>query len=262
MGKASSSKKVAAAARAGTAVKGRERRELGFPMAVLLVIVLGTGLVLYARSSVADALAPKVNVGQANDDHWHAPIGIYNCDKWEPNIADSGVDPNGIHTHGDGVIHIHPSNSSAAGNKARMKVFFDAVGLTVTDTSMTFADGNKIEAGADCNGAKTVLRVARFNADKADKPTEIITSNFGNIRFNKDREAYTFAFMPADKDIPAPPSIAELGRLTDVGPGASTTTVPGAVSGATTTTEPGATTVAPSPSAGTPATTVAPATTN
>ncbi|NIR38430.1 MAG: hypothetical protein GWN79_14960, partial [Actinobacteria bacterium] len=50
MGKASSSKKVQRAARAAAASRGAsERRELGFPLIVTLVILLGIGLVAVAR---------------------------------------------------------------------------------------------------------------------------------------------------------------------------------------------------------------------
>src|SRR5688500_19654895 len=82
MGKASSAKKLARAARAGSASKGRDRREMGFPLIVALVLLLGTSLVIYARSSRSDAVSPKLNVGAAGvtGDHWHAALGIYNCD--------------------------------------------------------------------------------------------------------------------------------------------------------------------------------------
>ena len=46
MGKASSAKKIARAERAGATSGPRERRDLGFPSAVALIIVLGLGLVI------------------------------------------------------------------------------------------------------------------------------------------------------------------------------------------------------------------------
>ena len=48
MGKASSSKKVARAARAGGRVSGGQPRSLLFPGVILLIIVLGVSLVAYA----------------------------------------------------------------------------------------------------------------------------------------------------------------------------------------------------------------------
>ena len=60
--------KARRAARAGSASKGRDRREMGFPLVVALVILLGTSLVIYARSTRSDAVAPKLNVGAAGVD--------------------------------------------------------------------------------------------------------------------------------------------------------------------------------------------------
>src|SRR5213592_5137587 len=112
MGKASQNKKIARAQRAGGGRRsgGPKGRSLLYPVSVTLVIVLGLGLVLFAKSrrqSSDDATPPVANV-----DHWHAAYGIYNCDAFEPAIQVK-TDPDGIHTHGDGVIHIHPFNSNS-----------------------------------------------------------------------------------------------------------------------------------------------------
>src|SRR5688500_3616416 len=114
MGKASSSKKVARAARAGSTNKGPERRALGFPLAIVAVVLLGTGLVVFSRENRDEAIPPTLN------DHWHAAYGIWNCGEWEPVLVDAGQDLNGIHTHADGVIHIHPFSSASTGNRATL----------------------------------------------------------------------------------------------------------------------------------------------
>src|SRR5918998_387690 len=77
MGKASSSKKVARAARAGGRSSGSKQRNLLFPGAIGVIVLLGSGLIAYAadeRKSEAD-VAPVVN-----EDHWHAAFGVYICD--------------------------------------------------------------------------------------------------------------------------------------------------------------------------------------
>ena len=63
----------------------------------------GISLVAYARTTVDDAGAEDPGLG----DHNHQSYGIYICDGFAPNLADP-ADPNGTHTHSDGVIHIHP----------------------------------------------------------------------------------------------------------------------------------------------------------
>jgi hypothetical protein len=252
MGKASSSKKVARAARAGSTHKGPERRELGFPLAILVTVVLGTSLVLYSRGNRSEAVEPFVN-----STHWHAAYGFYDCDKWLPALNDptdangNDVDPDGIHTHGDGVIHIHPYNSAAAGTRARLGVFFATVGVKASDSKIERPDGTVLEKGSDCNGKPTVLKVARFNADDPNAQPEIITAGFNDIRFRHDREAFTIARVPEDATIPRPESIPQLDQLTDV-PGATTGPSTTVAPGETTTTAPG--TPAPTTTAaGTPA---------
>lgn len=241
MGKASSSKKVARAARAGSTHKGPERRALGFPAAIVLTVLLGSSLVFYARGNRSEAIEPF-----ANETHWHAAYGIWNCDRWEPalnNPVDANgnpIDPDGIHTHGDGLIHIEPSNSGAAGTRARMGVFFDTEDVKATDTKIELPSGTVLEDGADCGGKSAQLKVARFKADDPNGEPEIITTGIKNIRFREDREAFTIALIPDGDTIPRPESISQLDSPNDDA-GATTTTTT-TVPGETTTTAPGETT--------------------
>jgi hypothetical protein len=246
MGKASSSKKVARAARAGTTHKGPERRALGFPLAIGLVVLLGASLVFYSRENRSSAIEPQV--GQ----HWHAAYGIWNCDHWEAPLTDLNGDPDGIHSHGDGVIHIHPFNSGAAGNRATLGKFFDTEGVKVDDgTKITLPSGTVLDASAGCNGEPATLEVARWPADKPDADPEIIKSSFDDIRLREDREVFTIALLKDGDTIQRPESVPTLDNLSDV-PGTaasnSSTTVPSAPSDSSTTV----------PSAGDSSTTVPP----
>ena len=217
MGKASSSKKVARAARAGSTHKGPERRELGFPLAVAVTVLLGSSLVLYARSDGSTAVEPKIGT------HWHAAYGIYNCDHWEAPVADSGTDPHGIHTHDQdssatgGIMHIHPFDSSAAGANAKFKVFFDTVGVKYSNSEIDFPAGVVLKNGAMCGDKPGVLQVVRFDADNATGTGEVVLKDFGNVRYRKDREAFTIALVPEGTEILRPTSIPQLDVLSDIG---------------------------------------------
>ncbi|HZM43156.1 MAG TPA: hypothetical protein VFB94_28765, partial [Acidimicrobiales bacterium] len=107
MGKASSSKKVARAARAGgRRASGGRQRDLKFPAVIGVIVVLGVGLIGFAANDrKSDAQVPPI----VNQDHWHAAFGVYICGEFQPNppLFESPV---GIHTHDDGVIHIHPTS--------------------------------------------------------------------------------------------------------------------------------------------------------
>lgn len=215
MAQPSSSKKVQRAARVAAAPKGgRQRRELVFPLVLSAVVVLGVSLVFVARSSRAPAEAPRVG-----HDHWHSAYAVYDCDRFLPAFT-SAADPDGIHSHQDGVIHIHPWNSSASGDDAQLDVFFESMGARITDDEISGPGIGVLEAGSDCNGEPTVIRAVRFTRIDPDDPAadepitglsdvyevaEEYTDDFSDIRLLGDLEAFTFARVPAGADVPPPP---------------------------------------------------------
>jgi len=233
MGKASSAKKVARAARAGGSRRPGQRRALGFPIVVFSVVVLGTLLVLFARNSREVNAAPRSGAAGVDADHWHAAFGLSFCGEFQRStegtqLVDVGADTLGIHTHGDGVIHIHPFLDSAGGRNARLGIFLDQVDIEMTDSVLTFPDGETWDEGEDTctvDGEEVPgqLIVAKWNdaQDAADgeRPNDVFTDDFGGIRFENDREYYTIAFVPEGEleDIPVRPDIiADLGNLSDV----------------------------------------------
>jgi hypothetical protein len=216
VGKASSSKKVQRAARAAASSRGAsERRELGFPLTIAAVVILGVVLVIAARSE-REPLAPPTT-----EDHWHAAYAIYDCDTvYSPFQSQS--DPQGIHSHQDGVIHIHPFGGGAAGENAQLQVFLDAMGVTVTEDGIS-GPGIDLEAGSECNGEPTVIRVARFNSLDLDEPPEVFSEDFGSIQFLSNFEAFTVARVPDGAEIPPPPDDRiETARAASGGPQLST----------------------------------------
>ncbi len=240
MAKPSSSKKVQRAARAAAASSSSaKRRELGFPLALVAVIVLGVVLVSFARQTRVPASAPRVG-----DDHWHSAYAVYDCDRFLPAFT-SAADPDGIHSHQDGVIHIHPWNSGAAGDNARMEVFFKTMDARVTDDEISGPGIGVLEAGSDCNGQPTVIRVVRFKRDQdpaaamgeeGPAVSEVAQSSF--YSFNEefrddfdqipllgDLEAFTIARVPEGAEVPLPPEdrlnealLSSSGNLLSTGP--------------------------------------------
>jgi hypothetical protein len=264
VGKASSSKKVARAAQAGKRVKVRTSRGSIFPVALATVVVLGLALVIWARadrrSSVSN-VAPAVGL-----DHWHVAYGFYICDKFLDPLPTVEPDPLGIHTHGDGVIHIHPFSSSTSGRNAKLGKFFDHENVDMSNTKLKLPDkkgewsnGDKCGEGDAAKSAN--LQVAVWE-NRTDTEPKIYKADFKNIRFDKDFMLMTIAFVPDGTTIPKPVSESVLDNLSDVEPSATTTTAPATTVAGSDTTVTGATTTAGSATtAAGSATTVASATT-
>lgn len=249
---ASSTKKLAKVARSGKKRSIRESSSRAYPLAILAICIVGTLLVVWGRDQRASAQRVEPRL----EDHWHVAYGLYLCDAFAPNPVDVGADQVGIHTHDDGIVHIHPFSSLAAGEGATIGKFLDQIALKVSDAKLTTVDGKAYESGkTTCpSGEVGKLVLARWaSADDAEAKPEIITENLTDARFLTDRSAFTLAFVPEGKvaEIPRPQSIPGLDQLTDVDP-STLTTLPGAP---TTTPAGGTTTIV-----GDPTTTVAGAT--
>jgi hypothetical protein len=229
MGKASSAKKVARAARAGGRRSG-QRRQLGFPIAVGAVVILGLLLVSFARQS-NQAAADSTNSPKRGE-HWHASYGIFICDRFVTNVSDKGADdPLGIHTHDDGLAHIHPFTNQAAGKQATLGKFFDQVGMKVTDTSIKLPSAEPFngrlykEGETTCGGEPATVKIVHWKSALAAaagaKPQRVYTSDFSGIRFSEDLGAYTIAFVPKGTKVPPPPGAADITQNAQNDAGAS-----------------------------------------
>jgi hypothetical protein len=260
MGKASSSKKVARAARAGGRGSIGQQRNLLFPSVLTLVIVLGTSLIVFARSdrqSAANDGIPQLG------DHIHDSYGFYTCD---PKTGDPSYQEPlptfesraGIHTHGDGVIHIHPFSANATGRNATLGLFLKEAGVKLTDTTLE-VQGLKLKNGDKCGKKEGRVQVLRWDS-AADKTPTRYTGSFAKVRLDEDGAAIAIVFAPLGVDVPQPPTTSKLKELgaADAGATASTsTTAPAGANSSTTAGEPSGSTSSTAP-AGDSTTTTAP----
>ena len=257
MGKASSSKKVARAASTGGGRTSRGSRPWGWYGAMAAVTLLGSLVLVTSRNERQAASNPlKSEKPRPPDasrnfggDHWHAALGIYICGEFQPDIQ-SDNDPRGIHTHGDGLVHIHPFTRATSGRKATFGVYAETVGLKVSDSRVQLPGGKNYANGDKCPDNKAgKIHVFLNGEERNGNPTKLRL---------RDRDKLVIAFAPAGADIPKdPPSASELDNVSDL-PATSTTTVPGGAS----TTAPGTegTTDTTAATTDTTATTTAPST--
>lgn len=222
MGKASSNKKVARAAKAGG---GRARaageRNILFPTTLAAVVILGVLLVVYARD---ERSAEALEAPLAFEDHWHSAYGIYVCDEFVPDLPEFTAPQNGgNHTHGDGLFHIHPFSPARSGENATLVNWFGDAGEVLGggdelgEDSLGVPGGETYVEGEDsCDGVEgdPIVQVAvwdtAFAAAEDEDPDRVVTEDFESIRFEDDGMAFTIAFAPRGADLPAPPSLDAL----------------------------------------------------
>ncbi len=151
-----------------------------------------------------------------NLDHWNAVYGVWDCTAndgtgdWLPPFT-FDKDDVGIHSHGDGLISIHPFLEQSAGENATFSHFEDSMNIDVTTEAITLDDGRSLTAGTICGGEPAIVQMRRWQSapdlerDPSVTPT-VITEAFDEQRFYNDLEVWTIALAPLDADLPLPPS--------------------------------------------------------
>lgn len=179
---------------------------------------------------VVDAQPPV-----ANRDHWHAVYGVWDCTAqdgagdWVP-AFDSTIDNYGIHSHQDGVIHIHPFFEEYAGPNATIDLFFETMGAELTDETLTLPGGAVLASGTTCDGEPAELHIRKWQFDflVGTQGPLVFTEDLGQSGFVNDREVWVIALAPVGAELPDPPAERFVmldqftGELQDVsgGPGA------------------------------------------
>jgi hypothetical protein len=192
-----------------------QRSSRWFYVSIAVIAVVGiVGVVLVRSGDEASAGAPAVG------DHWHAAFGVNICGEWLSNpdtfeapANNSGVRA-GIHTHGDGFIHIHPFVRSEAGSNATLGKFLTYGGWSASQDSIS------VWEGPDDDKTKTTWENgdrcpnAAGDAGKG-KPGEVVfevncKTVDGNPSDHKlaDQEVVAIGFVPKGVEIGAPPNAA------------------------------------------------------
>ncbi len=239
MGKASSSKKIRRVQQAGVSRAPGQRRNLAYPALIIAIVVVGAVLVVLAR----DSRQATASEAPTTRDHWHEAFGINVCGEFLDPPADDGADRLGIHTHQDGLIHVHPFGAGGSGENATMQAFFNQIGAEVSDGTLTLKDGTSKKDGDKCDDKTAELALFVWPPQANDKtdPEKLTGAEINEARFTEDGGAYVLSFNPSDFTPPLPPSMSELANPSDVEPGQSTD----GLNTATSTTVAGAPTTAP-----------------
>lgn len=218
----------------------RRNGSMVWTVTTVVVVVLGVLLVTltYAdRQNNADA-APTIG------DHWHAFLGVDVCGTWLPNApsfedrADQAGIRAGLHSHGDGLMHIHPFASDEAGAKATVGRFLGYGGWSAGESSFKVWDDKEHKTGDSCgSGADAKKAAVQWTVGKFGKPWTG-TPRSGSISdyHPKNGDIVALYLLPKGEKLPKPPKADEaLTSIEDLGgqpvtattaPGGSTTTAP------------------------------------
>ena len=178
-------------------VKAKTRRNnRGFIVAVVAIFVLGVALIALAKndnSSSKSAKGPGAKLG----DHWHAAIGINFCGTWQANLPQYEA-ATGVHSHGDGFMHLHPFSAAGAGRNANVGLFYRQAGDKVSATEIKYGK-QTFKNGDVCDNLDKKPGLVRWSVNGQEK-----TGNPADYAPN-DRDVIALAFVPKDADIGTPP---------------------------------------------------------
>jgi hypothetical protein len=191
MGKASRKKRpVKAKARKGSTM---------FSVVVVAIVVLGVAGIALSRGSKDKSSSGK-GAGPQINDHWHAAIGVNLCGTWQANLPlyESAT---GLHSHGDGFMHMHPFSAAGAGSNANVGLFYSQAGDKVSATQVKFAK-QAYKNGDVCDNLDKKVGEVRWSVNGQEK-----TGNPASFVPN-DRDVVALAFLPKDVPIGTPPVAA------------------------------------------------------
>ncbi|MBI2675932.1 MAG: hypothetical protein HYX24_05710 [Candidatus Aenigmarchaeota archaeon] len=127
--------------------KRRQKKLLAYGIFLTgIIIVAYAGLNLFPKTT-----PPAAVIGPAPNDHWHATYEVILCGEKQEQYPET---PGGVHTHGDGQIHIHPHTPLQAGENANVRLFFFSVNGELKSDYIKLPGGKEYRNGDKCPDGK------------------------------------------------------------------------------------------------------------
>ena len=154
-----------------------------------IVVVLPFSVLVALAASVAVTVigGPDPAGDPGIGTHWHATYQVWICGERQPSFP---TWESGVHTHADGIIHIHPFQALEEGDGSRLVKFFEYGGGELTQTEMQLpGSGLRARNGDECpDGSQGVLGVS-VNGEALEDWMEYIPAD-------GDRIVITFGTEP------------------------------------------------------------------
>ncbi|MGH8972872.1 MAG: hypothetical protein ACRD0C_06670 [Acidimicrobiia bacterium] len=174
--------------------KARKSGTMGFAAVIGVIALLGVVGIVASKSGDSAGAATGPDIGE----HHHAALGINICGQWKPNTPQY-ESAKGIHSHGDGFIHMHPYSRAGANENATVGLFLSQADEKVTNDSIKLGDGTDLKNGDECvnlDGKPGKLRWSVNGEEKKGNPARYVPN---------DRDVIALAFLPEGEDIGTPP---------------------------------------------------------
>jgi hypothetical protein len=199
-----------------TQARPKRKGALVYGLIVGAIVVFGAAGIAMSRNS-GDS-GGKNQPGPAVGDHWHAAFGVNICGQWQPNVP-LYEKPTGIHSHGDGFIHMHPFSAAGAHNNATVGLFLSQAGDRVSSDLIKLG-ANDWKNGDDCQnlGKPGKVRWAVNDKEQTGSLAKYVPH---------DGDVVALAFLPADQAIGIPPVARGGATPSDVPAGPSPAGTPG-----------------------------------
>lgn len=203
-----------------------------FPIALLLVVVLGVAAIVYARQTIPGAGdgAPVTPISE----YYDVAYGINICGDWATiNDGDAALNADGridypayrdtgVYQYANGVATVHPYAAELADVPLDLSALLAVHDITIADDSLTFPedqmDGDVYTEGeTTCNidGVETdadVSVVVWESPDDGSSGNRYI-SKMGEIPLDSDGLVIAVAFVPRGDPVAKPASIGVLRSL-------------------------------------------------
>ena len=111
----------------------------GVGLAFLGILI---GLIVVSGSGSGGGRFPQIG------DHWHADYALSVCGESVPAFP---ATEGGVHSHGDGLIHIHPTHPAEAGANATLARFIASAGGRLTNDTIRLPSGEEYTNGDPCS---------------------------------------------------------------------------------------------------------------
>jgi len=173
---------------------------------------VGTYLFFAVIAVIAAFGLLQVTVGVFGDktpaigDHIHAALGVNICGEFEDNaptfLQRAGSEESaGIHSHNDGLMHIHPEADDETGFHATVGKFFEEGGWELSEDRINLQDGwsdTDVTNGDTCfDGRPATVRWMVNGTEQDGNPADFAPD---------DGDRITIAFLPDGDTIPEPPA--------------------------------------------------------